>query len=349
VSLARHPDSVLGGAPLAPARPAAARVSLVVPVYDEEAAVPVFLEAVERVVRDLTARCPMVAAVEVVFVDDGSRDGTVGRILAHRSEVLDVRLVKLSRNFRKDAALSEGLRHARGDAVIPMDVDLQDPPGLICDMVEAWLAGAKVVNCRRARREADGFLKRTTSRGFYRLFNRLSDHPVEPDVGDFRLLDRQVVDVVAALPERVRFMKGIFSWVGFEPVTVTYDRPERAAGETKWNWWKLWNFALDGITGASTLPLRAWTYFGFAVALAALAYAGFLVARTMVLGIDVPGYASLMVVTLFIGACNLVALGVLGEYVGRLTIEARGRPMAVVDEVLDRPRDGVWRRRTDDA
>lgn len=309
-------------------------LSLVVPVYNEEAVVGTFLATIAALAEELAGR---VGRVEVVFVDDGSTDGTVARILAHPPGALAIRVVRLSRNFRKDNALAAGLAHAKGDAVIPMDVDLQDPPELIPRMVEAWLAGAKVVNAKRASRAADSLVKRTTSRLFYRVFNRLSDYPVEPDVGDFRLLDRQVVDVLNEMSERVRFMKGMFAWVGFRPVTLEYDRPERAAGETKWNLWKLWNFALDGITGSTTLPIRAWTYFGFAIAVLAVLLAILLVLRTLIHGIDVPGYASLMVVTLFLGACNLIALGVMGEYIGRLAVETKKRPIYVVDEVIELP------------
>jgi len=216
-----------------------------------------------------------------------------------------------------------------------MDVDLQDPPEVIEKMVAAWLQGAKVVNAKRASRDEDSFLKRTTSALFYRLVNRLSDYPIEPNVGDFRLLDRQVVDILNQMPERVRFMKGIFAWVGFRPVTVEYDRTERADGTSKWSYWKLWNFALDGITGSTTLPIRTWSYVGFFVTVIAVIFAVFLILRTLIFGVDVPGYASLMVVTLFIGAVNLVALGMMGEYIGRLTVETKQRPIYVVDEVIE--------------
>jgi len=302
-------------------------------VFNEEQAVPTFLERIGVIAQDLAGR---IARLEVVFVDDGSTDATVARILEHPANGFDIRLVRLSRNFCKDNALSAGLAHARGDAVIPIDVDLQDPPELIPKMVDKWRAGAKVVNARRVSRAQDSAFKRKTSGWFYRVFNRLSDYTVDPDVGDFRLLDRKAVDILNGMPERVRFMKGLFAWIGFQPAIVEYERPSRAAGSTKWNVWRLWNFALDGITGTSTLPLRLWSYFGAVIATAAILYAIFLLARTAIYGVDVPGYASLMVVVLFLGACNLIALGVFGEYMGRLTIEARQRPIYVVDEVIDR-------------
>jgi glycosyltransferase involved in cell wall biosynthesis len=310
-------------------------VSLVVPVYNEEEALPLFFERVTPLAERISAEIERIGRIELVFVDDGSSDRSVDRILDHAPPSLAVKIVKLSRNFRKDNALAAGLAHATGNAVIPIDVDLQDPPDLLPRMIRAWLAGAKVVNAKRASRRGESFVKRTTSGLFYGIFNRLSDYPIDPDVGDYRLFDRQVVDALNAMPERVRFMKGMFSWVGFRPVTLEYERPDRAAGTTKWNYWKLWNFALDGITAGSTVPIRAWTYFGLGVAALSLVFAVFLILRTLLFGIEVPGYASLMVVVLFLGACNLVALGVLGEYVGRLMIEVKQRPVFVVDETIE--------------
>jgi len=306
---------------------------LVVPVFNEEQVVPTFLQRIGAVAQSLGDQ---IRRIEVVFVDDGSTDATVARVLDSPVDKVDIRLVRLSRNFGKDNALAAGFAHARGDAVIPIDADLQDPPELIPKMVQAWQAGAKVVNARRTSRAKDSTFKRTSSRWFYRVFNQLSDYAVDPNVGDFRLLDRQVVDILNTMPERVRFMKGLFAWVGFQPVVVEYERPLRAAGTTKWTAWRLWNFALDGITGSSTLPLRLWSYIGTAIAAGAVLYAVFLIARTVIQGVDVPGYASLMVVVLFLGAFNLIALGIIGEYLGRLTIEARQRPIFVVDEVIDR-------------
>lgn len=310
-------------------------VSLIVPVYNESDALAFFFAAVDDVAKKLAQRG---VSLEIVFVDDGSFDDTASIILTEPVKNYDICLVKLSRNFRKDNALAAGFAQAKGDAVIPMDVDLQDPPEAILAMVDAWEGGAKVVNAKRSSRDQDSFFKRQTSRYFYKLFNRLSDYPIDPDVGDFRLLDRQVVDVINQMPERVRFMKGMFAWVGFKPVTIEYDRPDRSAGETKWNFWKLWNFALDGITGSSTLPLRAWTYFGLYIAAIAVIAAVLLITRTLIFGIDVPGYASLMVVTLFMGACQLIALGVLGEYVGRLSLETKQRPIYVIEDVIERTR-----------
>lgn len=316
-------------------------VSLVVPIFNEEEALPRFVEEIAPHVREVKRALGAGGNVEVVFVDDGSRDRSVAIIREIKSRDFQTVLVRLSRNFGKENAVAAGLKHARGQAVVPMDVDLQDPPSLLPRMVEVWLQGRLVVNARRSRRSADNFIKRATSRWFYRVFNSVSDHAIEPDVGDFRLLDRKVVDIVNGLTEKVRFNKSIFSWIGFDPYTISYERPARSAGSTKWSYWKLWNFALDGLTGSTTLPLRMWTYVGSFVVLAMILYATFIVLRTAVWGVDVPGYASLMAVILSVGAINLVAVGVLGEYVGRIAIEVRGRPSYIVSEHVSLAEDGT--------
>ena len=324
-------------------------VSLVVPAFNEEQALPAFLEALNPSIRDVKSLLGPGGRVEIVFVDDGSRDSTASMIRQMKSSDCEIVLVRLSRNFGKENAVAAGLKHARGQAVVPMDVDLQDPPELLPSMVKIWLQGRLVVNAKRSRRDADSFFKRSTSNWFYSIFNQISDHAIEPNVGDFRLLDRKVVDIVNGLTERVRFNKSIFSWVGFDPYTITYQRPVRSAGRTKWNYWKLWNFALDGLTGSSTLPLRMWTYVGSFLVLLMIVYASYIVLRTLFWGIDVPGYASLMAVTLSVGAINLIAIGILGEYLGRIAIEVRGRPSYLVSEHVvvgegsgvDQPKDLV--------
>lgn len=308
-------------------------VSIVVPVFNEEDAVPRFLAAIDPVLASVRSQIGDGAKTEIVFVDDGSSDRTVEIIRASTSEAVHIRLVRLSRNFGKDAALSAGLAHAAGDAIIPMDADLQDPPDLLPDMIAAWREGAVIVNAVRQDRSSDTWLKRKTATAFYSVFNRLSNYPLHRDVGDFRLLDRKAINAINEVPERVRFMKGLFSWVGFRPVEIPYARPERVAGETKWRMWALWNFALDGITGSSTLPLRIWTYVGGVLAIFSIIYALIVFIRVVIYGVDVPGYASLMVVTLILGASNFIALGIIGEYVGRISIEVRGRPLFIVESV----------------
>ncbi len=302
------------------------RLSLVVPVYNEEPSIPGFFNAIQPVIAGLRER----VRIDIVFVDDGSSDGTIGAIHAAAPAGLEVSLVQLSRNFGKEAALFAGLAHARGDAVIPLDVDLQDPPEVIPEMVAKWQAGAEVVNARRVSRDRDSWLKRTTANGFYRVFNALAEHPIPSSVGDFRLLDRKVVDVVSSLGERSRFNKALFSWVGFETEEITFERPERRAGQSQWSYWKLWKLALDGIFASSTMPLRIWSYIGVVIGVLSLAYSGYLILRTLVFGIDVPGYASTVVLILGFGAVNLFALGIIGEYVGRIYTEVRQRPLFIV-------------------
>jgi glycosyltransferase involved in cell wall biosynthesis len=305
-------------------------LSIIVPVKDEEDAIPLF---VERVCSTLEAlHDPAGRSFEILFVDDGSSDGTLA--LLRRAQAADprIRALSLSRNFGKEAAVSAGLDYARGDAVVPMDVDLQDPPDVLPDMLAKWREGFEVVYGVRQDRQRDSLPKRLTADLFYRAHNRLASDKIPPHVGDFRLLDRKVVDVIRALPERNRFMKGLFAWAGFRQAAVPYSRQPRQAGTTKFSYWKLWTFALDGITSTSTAPLRVWSYIGGLIALLALAYATFIAVRTLVLGIDVPGYASLMVAVLFLGGLQLLSLGIIGEYVGRLMTEAKQRPIYVVRE-----------------
>jgi glycosyltransferase involved in cell wall biosynthesis len=319
--------------PSKPGRSADPLVSVVVPVLNEAEAIPLLLAAIAA------ALGPRGIRHEVVFVDDGSTDASWTVIRAAAAADPRIRAIALSRRFGKEAALSAGLEEARGDVVVPMDADLQDPPALLPVFLDRWRDGYDVVYGQRTARE-DGFAKRVSAGWFYRLFNRVTDIPIPPDAGDFRLLDRRVVDVIRNLPERNRFMKGLFAWVGFRAVAVPYERPGRSAGGSKWRLWRLWNFALDGVTAFSTAPLRVWTYAGGVVALLAFLYAVFIVVRVLILGIDLPGYPSLMAVVLFLGGVQLISLGVIGEYLGRLVAEAKRRPLYVVAErVPDRPGD----------
>ncbi|MGE5564661.1 MAG: glycosyltransferase family 2 protein [Parcubacteria group bacterium] len=299
-------------------------LTLVVPVHNETGSIEPFLSRTVPILKGL-------GDYEILFVDDGSTDATLAELVAAHKADPHVRIVALSRNFGKDTALAAGLAHATGHAVIPIDVDLQDPPEVIPEMVTKWREGFDVVNARRADRSSDTWLKRTTAKLFYQVFNQMADRPILENVGDFRLLDRRVVDVLNRFPERARFMKGLFSWVGFSHCTIDYQRANRHAGESKWKYWKLWNFAVDGIASFTTVPLRIWTYFGAVTALLAFVYAAVLVVRTLIFGIDTPGYASLMVVVLFMGGINLLSLGVIGEYLGRTYTEVKGRPLYIVD------------------
>jgi polyisoprenyl-phosphate glycosyltransferase len=310
-------------------------LSLVAPVKDEEAAIGPFLDRVVPILDGLFPdRGPTSPGWEILFIDDGSSDATLAAIhLARRGEPR-VKALSLSRNFGKEAALSAGLDHARGQAVVPIDVDLQDPPEVIGRMLERWREGYEVVYGVRTNRKADSLPKRLTADLYYRAHNYLSDDKIPEHAGDFRLLDRKVVEVIRAMPERNRFMKGLFAWGGFRQAAVEYNRSAREVGTTKFRYWKLWKLALDGITSASTMPLRVWSYIGVAIALLALLYAMVVIFRTVFFGSDLPGYPSMMVAILFLGGLQLISLGVLGEYVGRIMIETKQRPLYVVREKL---------------
>jgi len=307
-------------------------LSLVIPVKDEEEAIGVFITRVVPILEALDD--PAAQSFEILFIDDGSSDRTLDMIRAANAADPRIRGLSLSRNFGKEAALSAGLDHARGLAVIPLDVDLQDPPDVIAPMVAKWRAGYDVVYGVRDNRKSDSLPKRLTADLYYRAHNWLSSDKIPEHAGDFRLLDRRVVEVIKSMPERNRFMKGLFAWAGFKSAGVSYHREERSVGKTKFNYWKLWTLAVDGITSASTVPLRIWSYLGGAVALFALGYAIFIVVRTLTSGIEVPGYASMMVAVLFLGGLQLFSLGVLGEYVGRILTEVKHRPLYVVRDTI---------------
>jgi len=305
-------------------RGADATLSIVVPVFNEAVAIPLFLTRLRVALADCDT------TYEVVFVDDGSVDDT-WRTLAALDEP-DIRRLRLSRNFGKEAALTAGLEAAAGRAVVVIDVDLQDPPELIPDFLRLWSGGADVVYGARADRASDTFAKRTTSRLFYRAFNLLSDTPIPADAGDFRLMDRAVVEVVRAMPERSRFMKGILSWPGFTVASVPYVRPARLAGGSKWRYGKLWTFALDGLFNFSSKPLRVWAYFGL---LTILAGAGFLL-LVVVLALagqrQPSGYTSLLGAVVLLAGVQVLGIGIVGEYLSRVFIEVKQRPIYVVRE-----------------
>ena len=310
----------------------AVELSLVIPVKDEEEAIDAFVARVVPILEALDD--PAARSFEILFIDDGSSDRTLDQIRAANAADPRILALSLSRNFGKEAALSAGLDHARGLAVIPIDVDLQDPPDVIAPMIAKWRAGFDVVYGVRDNRESDSLPKRLTADLYYRAHNWLSSDKIPEHAGDFRLLDRRVVEVIKSMPERNRFMKGLFAWAGFKSAAVSYHREERTLGATKFNYWKLWTLAVDGITSASTVPLRVWSYLGGAVALFALGYAIFIIIRTLTSGIEVPGYASMMVAVLFLGGLQLFSLGVLGEYVGRILTEVKHRPLYVVRDTI---------------
>ena len=310
-------------------RPADPLLSLVVPVFNEEEAVDLFLDTVVPLLERASLR------FELVFVNDGSRDSTFARLFDRGRGDRRIRVVNLSRNFGKEAALTAGIDHARGDILIPMDIDLQDPPELIQPFIARWREGYDIVYGVRSARDTDTRAKRMSAGWFYKVFNSLSAVRIPPNVGDFRLVDRRAVEVLRQLPERNRFMKGLFAWVGFNSIGVPYERPPRAIGTTKFSFWRLWNFALDGVVSFSTAPLRAWFYVGVVIATIAVLYALFIVTRVLLFGIDTPGYASLLIAVLLMGAIQLLSLGIIGEYLGRLFLEVKGRPIYVVEGVYE--------------
>jgi glycosyltransferase involved in cell wall biosynthesis len=301
-------------------------ISVVVPLRDEASGIESFAVALQTHVK------AAVDDYECIFVDDGSRDATweILKRLALREP--HFKLIRLSRNFGKDAALRAGLDAVLGRAAIVLDADFQDPPELIGEMVKRWRNGADSVTPVRRNRDSDSWIKRTTGQWFYRCFNKLADTEIPANAGDFRLVDRRVLDALAACPEKIRFHKGLFCWVGYRNEFVEFDRPERNAGSSSWNYWKLWNYALDGIVGFSSAPLKIWSYLGLFIAGGAFAYGLYLIGYTLLFGRDVPGYASLMVVLLFLGGLNLLTMGILGQYLAQIFQEVKSRPSYFVAE-----------------
>ena len=303
------------------------RISVIVPAHNEE-----------DVLRELHTRLRAVFATipdvepEFVFVNDGSTDGTLRILQQLKHDDPAVAYVDLSRGFGKEIALSAGLDHATGDAVVLIDADLQDPPELIPVFLEHWRQGFDVVYGKRIRRDGETVLKKATAYMFYRLIRKVSHTQIPQDTGDFRLLSRRAVEALKKLPEHHRFMKGLFAWIGYPQKAVPYVRDPRAAGETKFNYWKLWNFAIEGITSFSIAPLKVATYLGLLIAVGAFLYAGVIVFKTIVYGNPVAGYPSLMTVVLFLGGVQLMTIGVLGEYVGRIFHETKRRPLYLVKE-----------------
>jgi glycosyltransferase involved in cell wall biosynthesis len=308
-------------------------LSLVVPCFNEAAGLASFWA------RTSDALDALGLPAEAVFVDDGSRDATFAVLSALAARDSRVRVVALSRNFGKEVALAAGLDHARGEAVVPIDADLQHPPEVLPELVARWREGHDVVIALRRDRATEPMLRKLAADLFHRLFSRIAAVPVPRGAGDFRLMSRPVVDALRRMPERIRYMKGMYAWVGFRTATVAYDVDERAAGRSRFGLVRLWRLAIDGIVSFSSLPLRVSSVLGALFALLALAYGGWLVVRTILHGVDVPGYASLMVVVLFLGGIQLLSLGVIGEYLGRMYDEVKARPLYLVRARLGFPRD----------
>lgn len=296
-------------------------ISIVAPAYNEQENIYPFYERVKKVLDDITNNW------EIVCVNDGSIDKTLEILVKLNSKDNRVKVIDLSRNFGKEIALTAGLDNCKGDLIIPIDIDLQDPPELIPDMIKLWEEGNNVVYATRMRREGESLFKKSTAYMFYKFINKITSINIPRNTGDFRLIDRKVLDSLKELRETHRFMKGLFSWVGFNQVSLPYVREKRFAGNTKFNYWKLWNFAIEGITSFSIAPLKFATYFGFFVSLLSVIFAIYIISKTLIYGSDVPGYPSLMVTILFLGGIQLITIGLIGEYIGRIYNEVKQRPL----------------------
>lgn len=301
-------------------------ISVVCPFFNEQKTIQAFFHAL------LNCLTSLPYSIELICVNDGSTDATLELLLQQQAThpSINIKILDLSRNFGKEAALTAGIEHASGDAVIPIDTDLQDPPELIATMLDKWEQGYEVVLATRQDRTSDSWLKRNSAHWFYRIHNAISEPKIPENTGDFRLMDRCVVNALKTLPENQRFMKGLFNWVGFKTTQLYYHRPVRVEGSTKFTLWKLWKLALEGITSFSTAPLIIWTYLGLLISSLAFFYGLFIITRTLIYGVDLPGYASLIVTILFLGGLQMVGMGILGEYIGRLYMEAKRRPVYII-------------------
>jgi glycosyltransferase involved in cell wall biosynthesis len=297
-------------------------------MYNEEEGIESFFTEIEKVITKIDID------YEIICVDDGSKDKTLELLKQKHIENPKIKVIALSRNFGKEAAMTAAIDYCSGDAVIPIDSDLQDPPEIIAEMIEQWRAGYDVVYAKRISRDGDTLIKRNTAGWFYKLFNRVSDVKIPENVGDYRLMDKKVVVAIRQLPEKDRFMKGLFCWPGFKNTTIEFVRQNRAMGTTKFNYWKLWNFALSGITSFSTIPIRMGVYLGLSVSALAFLYGIFIIIKTIFGGADVPGYASLMSIMLFVGGIQLFFMGLMGEYMGRIYKEVKNRPIYYVAEEI---------------
>lgn len=300
-------------------------ISIVAPFYCEEDMCDLFLKETTAVLNELNK------PFEIICVNDGSTDNTLANLLQAKKNYPNIKIINLSRNFGKEAALTAGLDYTKGEVIIPIDADLQDPPDLIKEFIAHWEEGYDVVLAKRIDRSSDSIAKRITANLFYKVHNKISHTKIPQNVGDYRLITRKVLNAIRELPENQRFMKGIFAWVGFRTATLEYKREKRKAGKTSFNVWKLWNFAIEGITSFSTVPLQIWLYVGILVSLLSLIYGSYMILRTLFFGIDVPGYASLLTSILFLGGIQLIGLGILGEYIGRIYMESKHRPTYIVE------------------
>jgi len=300
-------------------------LSIVCPCYNEEEVIEHFLKSITEILLQTKK------SYEIIFIDDGSKDNTLNVLIESKKNYENIKILQLSRNFGKEIALTAGIDASLGETVVPIDVDLQDPPELILDFIKKYEEGYDVVLAKRVDRTSDTYAKKFSAEAFYKFHNKISDINIPNNVGDYRLMSRKVVNEIKKLPESQRFMKGIFAWIGFKTATIEYKRDVRVAGETSFNGWKLWNFALDGITSFSTVPLRIWFYLGVIIAGISFLYGSIIIIKTLILGIDTPGYASMTTIVLFLGGVQLMGIGILGEYIGRIYIESKNRPIYIIE------------------
>lgn len=305
-------------------------VSIIIPVKDESEGVNYLFDRLNVVLEKLPVN------YELVFVNDGSTDNTLDLLLEKQQQIPQIKIVDLSRNFGKESALYAGFANCNGDAAISIDADLQDPPELILDMVKYWQEGYEVVTAVRENRDSDTKTKRKSAGLFYKLMNSISDTKLTPNAGDYRLLNRAAINAFLELKEKVRFNKGLLSWIGFKEKTLYHAREERAAGQTKWNYWKLFKFSIDGITSFSKTPLEIWSYLGVLIALSGFVYGSWFILKTILFGADLPGYPSLITFILFFSGLQMIGIGMLGSYIGRIFIETKQRPLYIVRKVYSK-------------
>ena len=313
-------------------------VDLIIPCLNEEETAPYLVGELEEMVVKYKAKSSKKIDFTIIIIDDRSQDATKDvfkKLLKDTENFKAKKIISLSRNFGKEAALYAGLNYSDGDACVILDADLQDPPTLIYEMIDAWVEGNKVVNAVRKNRSTDGLLKKVSARAFYTLFKKASHLDVQFDASDFRLLDREVRESILACKERIRFSKGFFAWVGYKQTNIYFKRPERLMGKSKWGGWKLWNYALDGIFNFSTAPLRIWSYIGAVVTISSFIYGIFILMNVVLFGIDLPGYASIMIMITFISGLQLAGIGILGEYIGRIYMETKKRPHYIARDVVE--------------
>lgn len=303
------------------------KVTILIPAYNEQAVLRHLYERLSKLAGEETRY-----AFEFLFVNDGSRDKTLEMIKDYAETDQRISFVNLSRNFGKEIAMIAGLDHATGDAVVIIDADLQDPPELIPHMISYWEEGYEDVYAKRSSRSGESWLKRFTSETFYRLLQKSTTIPIQRDTGDFRLLDQRCVEALKQFRESERYTKGMFSWIGFRKKEILYDRDPRLAGESKWNYFKLVNLALDGITSFTTAPLRISSVLGIIISFIAFIYIAYLIIRTIIFGPDLAGYPSMMAAILFLGGVQLLSLGIIGEYIGRIFNETKHRPLYFIEE-----------------